>query len=167
MPERKLVIEELNVGFEGIMNIRDIYKLIDDWLFGNNYDKVELVNVEYLRPEGKYIELNLEPYKKVSDFVKNVIKIRIVAKNVKDVDVEEDGKKRKMQEGNFSMTLTGILETDYEGRWEQKATIFFLRVLVDKYIYKFYTDKFENGLAKDVKEIATQVKSFLNLYKYQ
>ena len=166
MPERKIVIEELGVNYEGIMNIMDVYKLIDDWLQGNNYDKLELFTTEYVKPEGKYIELVLEPDKKVSDYVKNIIKVRLVAKNVKDVDVEEEGKKRKMQEGTLSIVFTGLLETDYEGRWEQKATIFFLRVLVDKYIYKFYTDRFENALAKDVKDLANQVKSFLNLYRY-
>jgi len=166
MPEQKLVIEGIEIGFEGVMNIKEIYKILDDWLNDNNYDKNELVNVEYLRPEGKYIELVLEPNKKVSDYVKNIIKIKAVAKNVKDVEIEQDGKKKKMQEGNLSIMFRGILETDYEGRWEQKATIFFLRVLVDKYIYKFYTDRFESALAKDVREISTQAKSFLNLYKY-
>jgi len=71
-----------------------------------------------------------------------------------------------MQEGELAVTLTGVLETDYEGKWEQKATIFFLRVLVDKYIYKFYTDKFESALAKEIKDLHTQIKSFLNLYKF-
>jgi len=166
MAEQKLVIEGIEVGYEGIMNIREIYKIIDDWMAANNYDKNELVNSEYLKPEGKYVELVLEPYSKVSDFVKNIIKIRIIARNLKDVDIEQDGVKKKMQEGILMITFQGILETDYEGKWEQKASIYFLRVLVDKYIYKFYTDRFESGLAKDVKDLSTQVKSFLNLFKY-
>ena len=166
MPEQKLVVEGIEVGYEGILNIKEIYKIIDDWIRDYDYDKIEKINTEYLRPEGKYVELVLEPEKKVSDYVKNIVKVKLIARNLKDVDVEEDGRKKKMQEGSLIVTFTGVLETDYEGRWEQKATIFFLRVLVDKYIYKFYTDKFENALAKDVKELSTQVKSFLNLYKY-
>ena|SRR3989338_486944 len=166
MPEQKLVVEGIEVGYEGILNIKEIYKIIDDWIRDYDYDKIEKINTEYLRPEGKYVELVLEPEKKVSDYVKNIVKVKLIARNLKDVDVEEDGRKKKMQEGNLIVTFTGVLETDYEGKWEQKATIFFLRVLVDKYIYKFYTDKFENALAKDVKELSTQVKSFLNLYKY-
>ena len=166
MPEHKIVIEGLQAEFEGIMNIKEIYKIIDDWIKAYDYDKVEKINTEYVRPDGKYVELLLEPEKKVSDYVKNIIKIKLIARNLKDVDIEEDGRKKKMQEGHILITFQGTLETDYEGRWEQKATIFFLRVLVDKYIYKFYTDKFENDIAKEVNELNMQVKSFLNLYKY-
>ena len=166
MPEQKLVVEGIEVGYEGIFNIKEIYKIIDDWVKDYDYDKVEKVSTEYVRPEGKYVELILEPEKKVSDFVKNIIKVKIIARNLKDVEIEQDGMKKSMQEGNMLITFTGVLETDYEGKWEQKASIFFLRVLVDKYIYKFYTDKFESGLARDVNELSTQVKSFLNLYKY-
>ncbi|MEM4336653.1 MAG: hypothetical protein QXG86_01485 [Candidatus Woesearchaeota archaeon] len=166
MPEQKLVVEGIEINYEGLFSMREIYKLIDDWLRDYDYDKVEKVNTEYLRPEGKYVELILEPEKKVSDYVKNIIKIKLIGRNLKDVDIEEDGIKKRMQEGNLYITFTGVLETDYEGKWEQKPTLFFLRIIVDKYIYKFYTDKFENALARDVKELSNQVKSFLNLYKY-
>ncbi|MBW3022981.1 hypothetical protein KY308_02670 [Candidatus Woesearchaeota archaeon] len=166
MPEQKIVVSGMTVQYEGIMNLRDIYKIIDDWQKDNDYDTIEKLNAEYVRPEGKYIELTLEPEKKVSDYVKNIIKIKLIARNIKDVTVEDEGRKKKMQEGELAVTLTGVLETDYEGKWEQKATIFFLRVLVDKYIYKFYTDKFESALAKEIKDLHTQIKSFLNLYKF-
>ena len=167
MVEHKIVVDEVEVGYEGIFNLSEVYKIIEDWLADNNYDKEEVLNVEYLKPEGKYIELLLEPNKKVSDYVKNIIRIAFVAKNIKDVDIKEDGVKKKMQEGKLSLAFTAILETDYEGRWEQRPTFYFLKIIVDKYVYKFYTDKFESIITKDINDLMTQVKSFLNLYKFK
>lgn len=166
MAEQKIVVENLELQYEGLFSFKDLYKLIDDWLKENNYDKVEKMNMEKVSEEGKYIELVLEPVKYLTDFVEYIIKMRIIGRNIKEVEVERDGKKEKLNQGSLYIRFDAILETDYEGRWEQKPTFYFLRVLIDKYVYKFYTGKYESGLKKDLTEIHTQIKSLLNLYRY-
>jgi len=64
------------------------------------------------------------------------------------------------------MIFDGYVETDYENRWENKPIFYFLRALIDKYIYRIYTDKFESMLVADVHHLHTRIKSFLNLYRY-
>jgi len=166
MSEQKIIVDNLELRYEGLLSIKDLYKLIDDWLKENGYDKVEKLNMEKVSEGGKYIELVLEPEKYLTDFIKNIIKIRLIGRNIKEVEVERDGKKEMMNEGEIYIRFDAVLETDYEGRWEQRPTFYFLRVLVDKYVYKFYTGKYEAGLKKDLMELHTQIKSFLNLYKY-
>ena len=79
---------------------------------------------------------------------------------------EKDGKKVKLNKGDIQMIFDAFLETDYENRWETKPMYYFLRTLVDKYIFRVYTGKFVGNLAADVKDLHTRIKSFLNLYKY-
>jgi len=163
----KQSIGKTSIGYEGLFNVFELYKILDDWQKKNNYDKTEKESIEYIKPEGKYIELHLEPYRKESDYVKFVIKIDITMENVKETVVEIDDEKKNMHEGKVSIDMEAWLETDYEGTWQMKPGIYFLRILVDKYIYKIYTGKFSSALKKEFDQLSAQVKSFLNLYKYQ
>ena len=162
----KVKVNSKTVEYEGLFNVRELYKILDDWQKKNNYDKNEMESVEYVKPEGKHIEIHAEPYRKESDYVKFVMAIDIVMTNVKDVVVEIDGEKNNMNEGKVTIDFEAWLETDYEEHWQMKPGTYFLRILVDKYIYKLYTSRFSKRLAEELDEISNQVKSFLNLYKY-
>lgn len=166
MAEQKLVVEGLELSYEGLFDVKELYKTVDDYLKETAYDKVEKINAEYVKPEGKYIELTLEPNKKISDYVQYRIRMRVYITNLKDVEVEKDGKKQKLNHGKVYIRFDAILETDYEHRWEQRPLFFFLRVLVDKYVYKFYTGKYEGDLKTDLTNLHTRIKAFLNLYRY-
>jgi len=166
MTEKNIVVSGLTVGYEGLFNVLELYKILDDWQKKNNYDKTERESMEYVKPEGKYIELRIEPARKESDYVRFVISVHIVMENLKEAVVDTDGEKKKMHEGKVTMVFDAWLETDYEEAWSTRPNLYFLRLLIDKYIYKIYSDKFSGQLRGEVNELATQVKSFLNLYKY-
>jgi hypothetical protein len=164
--EKRLVIKGMLLKYDGLFSVLDLYKIIDDWLKENGYDKVEKENIEYVKPEGKYIEMRLEPYRKVSDYVQNRIVMKIIMTNIKEVDIDIDRKKRRLNKGEIAINFDAYLETDYAQRWEQKPVLFFIRTLVDKYVYKIQTQKFEDSLKTDTTNLHTAVKSFLNLYRY-
>jgi len=166
MAEKNIALTGLTVSYEGLFNVFELYKIVDDWQKKHNYDKTEKQSIEYIRPEGKYIELEMEPYRKESDYVKFVIKIKMVMENLKETVVEIDDEKKKMHEGKVTVVFDAWLETDYEEAWHTKPGIYFLRILIDKYIYKIYTEKFLGDLRAEVNDLMTQIKSFLNLYKY-
>ncbi len=166
MAERNIAVSGMVVSYEGLFNVFELYKILDDWQKKHNYDKTEKESIEYVKPEGKYIELKLEPARKESDYVKFVISIHIQMEGLKETVVEIDGEKKKMHEGRVTVTFDAWLLTDYEEAWHTKAGIYFLRLIVDKYFYKIYTDKFLSTLRGEVSELSTQIKSFLNLYKY-
>jgi hypothetical protein len=64
------------------------------------------------------------------------------------------------------MIFDAFLETDYEGRWENKPFYYFLRTIIDKYVFRVYTGKFVGNLEADTRDLHQRIKSFLNLYKY-
>lgn len=166
MAERQIIVDHMRLKYEGLFDVTQLYTMINEWFREKGYDKKERKNVESVLPTGKYIELEIEPWKKITDYAKFVIKLRIVMNDVKEVEVVRDGSKVKLNQGSVQIVFDGFLETDYEGRWEQKPTFFFLRTLFDKFVFKPYTERFKEKLIDEVNQLYSNVKGFLNLYRY-
>ena len=167
MSEKKIIIDESEIAYEGLFDLKELYALIDEFLKQKNYDKVEKTNQEFVGQSGKEVSYVLTPYMTISDFVKKHIKISLSAKDLKDVEVEIDGVKRKMQQGKLSILLSGIIETDYEGRWEQTAFYYFIRTLFNKYVYRQHNQDFEGQIQSDVHMLREQIGGLLNLYRFK
>jgi len=166
MAEREIVVDKMRLSYEGIFKITDLYKLIDGWFRQKGYDKREKRIAESVTKNGKFIEWELEPWKKITDYAKIVIRLRVIITDVKEIDVEIDKTKVKMNQGKADFIFDGLLETDYENRWETKPLFFFLRTLFDRFIFKPYTIGFESNCVDDVNDLQSRIRSFLNLYRY-
>ncbi|MBD3310504.1 hypothetical protein GF351_04750 [Candidatus Woesearchaeota archaeon] len=166
MAEREVIVDKMRITYEGLFDVKEFYKFIDVWFREKGYDKKDVKNIEKVTPEGKYIELELEPWKKITDYAKNVIKLRIFMTDIKEVEVEQDNKKVKLNQGKVHMVFDAFLETDYENRWEMKPTFFFIKTIFDRFFYKPYTSGYQANVLNDVNQLAANVKAFLNLYRY-
>jgi len=166
MAERDVVIERYRLTYEGLFNLLDLYTMIDEFFEDKGYDKRERKNIERVTPEGKYIEIQLEPWKKLTDYAKSVIAVRMIFSDIKEVEVEKDGVKVKMNQGKVQFVFDAFLETDYEHRWEMKPMFFFIRTIFDKYIYRSYTISFKNEVANDLNSLIVMCRSFLNLNRH-
>ena len=90
MANRYIVIDQLKLNYEGLFNFNEFYRMIEAWFFEKGYDKEERMNEEIHTLTGKVINLELRPWKKTTDYVRNVIKIKIHVSDLKDVEVEKD-----------------------------------------------------------------------------
>tara|TARA_Y100000034_G_scaffold133517_1_gene199187 strand:+ start:1375 stop:1872 length:498 start_codon:yes stop_codon:yes gene_type:complete len=165
MSEKRLVIDQLRLNYDGLFNTHDFFTTIMAFYYERGYDMLENRNHEFTTPKGKVLEIELKPWKKTTDYAKSEFRIRIFIKDLKDVEVNKDGAKVKIQQGNLQLILDAYLVTDYEDRLENKPYFYFLRALVDKYIFSNYTDKFESMLINDTQFLHSKLKAFLNMYK--
>ena len=166
MAEKDYIVDKLRINYEGLFSISDLYSLIDNWLRTKGYDKRETKNMEIVKPDGKFIELLLEPWKGLTDYAKSIIRLRIQMSDIKDVEIERDNTKIKMNQGKINLVFDGILVTDYENTWEGKPFYYFIRTLYDKYFYKPFTSGFQNGVREDVIHLHSEIKAFLNLNRF-
>src|SRR3989338_2413720 len=166
MTERKIVIDTLQLNYQGLFNMNELYLIIDKWFREKGYDKYEKKNFEHVYKDGKQIEIEMEPWKKTTDYAKAIIKTNILVTNLKEVVIKKDKFTVKTNQGKILITFMGFLETDYEGRWESKAWVYFLRTMFDQYIYRIHTDKFEGYVAEDVNHLYNTIKAYLNIQKY-
>ncbi|RME77810.1 hypothetical protein D6774_03235 [Candidatus Woesearchaeota archaeon] len=153
----------VNLTYEGIFDFKELYRLVDDFARTKNYGKNEKVNKEIVHEDGKDIQIVLEIQKEQTDYVAKKLKIVFDAKNVKDVEVNLDGKKLKMHKGTLFFSIKGYLITDWEGKWEATPWQFFIRAVYDKWIYKKETQDFAAEVKADMNFLRDQVRAYLNL----
>lgn len=165
MAERRVIVDGLKLNYKGMFHLEELYKLIDHWQREKAYTKHEINVNEQVFKDGRYVEAEMEPYKKISDYAKYVLNIKIIVKDMKDITTEIDGKRTTLNEGNVEVKLTGFLELDYEGRWERRPLFYFIRSIFDQFVYKVNTERFEAGIMEEVNLLYSLVKGFLNLHR--
>lgn len=165
MSEKSTVVEKEKIRYDGIFSVKELYKLIDDWLTEKGYLPVESSVEEGVEKEGKVITAKLEPFKKLTDYAKAVIKIDIMISDCKDVEVKKEGRTQKLNKGNVLIEIMSILETDYEHRWEMRPWLYVLRTVFEKYIYTPFLSGFKAAIREDTDHLKDQIKAYLNLYK--
>ena len=163
--EREIVVQEQRVTYEGIFSLDELHKTISDWCANKHYDRLDKLHTESVKPEGKFIDIELQPDKNIDDYTNFMIRIRIYASNIKDVTVEMDGRKRRLNQGKVQIVLDAFIKTDYQGRMEGKPIYTFFRTLYDKYIYKSDMARHEDNLKSDVAHLKETIYNYLNLFK--
>jgi len=166
MAERLIIVDKERLEYHGVFDAKEVIRVMDQWAKDKGYWLIEKRHGETTKPEGKLIDLDYEPFKKLTDYAKSIVKIRAQFQNVKDVVIERDGKKVKLQEGKIIIIFDGILETDYEHRWESKPVFYVLRTFFEKYVYTPFISGFEKGIKEDTMTLKNNLKAFLNLIRY-
>src|SRR3989344_8722039 len=99
MSERRLVIDHMKVSYDGLFDLHELYSLINQWLKDKGFDLREQRNQEHVKANSKYIEVEMLPWKKITDYARHVIRLNIRILSMKDAVVEEDGKRVKLNKG--------------------------------------------------------------------
>ena len=160
------VISKRRIIYEGLFSFPELYKLIDEYFEELGYDKSERRMTESIREKGKFVEMHMDPYKFMTDYLRFRIHIKIVGENIKEVEIEKEGRKIRLNKGKVILIFDAYLESDYEQRWEDKPLYYFLRVLYNKFFITSYISTHKNELNKHCTDLMDSVKGFLNLYRY-
>jgi len=165
MVERDTIVSKQKLTHEGLFSATELYRLIDEYFEDLGYDKKELKNIESVKEKGKYIEIEIEPYKKITDFVEYKIHIRMVITGLKKITVEKGKRKVKTNKGKLQLVFDAYVETDYEARWEDKPSFYIIRALFNKFLYPAQRDKYSSEVKGDLMHLIENLKSYLNLFK--
>jgi hypothetical protein len=166
MAEIKTLIDGKSLSYEGLFNIRELYRLIDKWFKDHGYDKNELKNWEDVTEAEKQIVIEVIPYKKVSDYARLDVRIFMIFSKLTDTVVEKDGLKIKTNKGRAEFYFDAYVVTDYENKWETRAIFYFFKNVFDKFIYRWYTATYDAEVMRDCTEIENEIRSFLNMNRF-
>ncbi len=166
MAEVQIVIDGKKLEYEGLFDPGELYAVIDRLMAQHTFDKNEFMNSQHVYEDSKQMEMDLRPYKKLSDYVKVELKIKIKATNLKLVEIEKGGVKKKLYNGNVKVRFIGYLITDYENAWEMKPFYYLIRMLTDKFIYKSYVHEAKTELITVANEVYDELRSYLNMHRY-
>ena len=167
MSEKKLLIDGLELHYEGLFDLKGLLDAIDKYIHERGYSKSEKRRHEKVTPSGKEFSMELRPTKIKTEYFALMIKIRINITNLQEVEVLKDEVPTKLNKGNIVMLFDAWATSDLKWRWEKKPLFYFLRILADKFIYKFRVeDKFFGEVIEDTHFLHTNIKAYLELHKY-
>ena len=166
MAEKKTLIDGRKLKYSGLINIRELLEKINDWLLAHGYEKEMRKTYEDVFEEGKETTIELAPFKIPAPYMRYRIRMYMTFRDLKEVCVEKGNLKTQMMKGDVNMVFDTYLEADQENHWEGKPLFYFLRMIIDKYVYRINNKQFEKEAVRDALELEDHIKSYLNLQRY-
>jgi hypothetical protein len=166
--EKEIYVDRLTTEYEGPFDIQEIRTLFNNWSKEHHYAKDERDTKELVKEGGKDIHLIFRLQKWVSNKFLAFMNIMMDFTNVTDIEVEKDGKKIWLQKGKVKIVINGFLASSGEkDRWEAKAHWYFLRELIDKFVYKIDRGKYSGILISDAGDITQKLKALMSTTRYK
>ena len=151
-------IPKIEIRHKGIYDLDTIYKTIRKWFKVREYDYNEKRYKDKKADYGNEVEHVMQGEIKITDFVKFNIEIETKFYGVKEFDGEIAGEKRKVNKGQFCITLTGAATYDYKNNFGGPTAQKFLKLLVTKILKNYYDVKYTNKLYYEIYNLQTELK---------
>ncbi|PIN74039.1 hypothetical protein COV20_02930 [Candidatus Woesearchaeota archaeon CG10_big_fil_rev_8_21_14_0_10_45_16] len=166
--EQNLLVNGKTLHYRGIFRSDEIFSIINRALEQKGYEKQEKRTEELVTEEGKRSYIELRPSKKKTNYAILMIKIKVTMDNMTEVVEELKGQKRKFDQGNLTVVFDSWLLTDYHYRWNMKPLVYFIKGVINKYVYRFPLEaSFPGELVGDTAYIYAQIKKLLDSYKFE
>ncbi|HLD39679.1 MAG TPA: hypothetical protein VJB13_00905 [Candidatus Nanoarchaeia archaeon] len=164
--EKNLVINHRTISYHGIFKTSELLSTLKNSLEEKGYKPREKKSEDLITPSGRMLDLELRPYKTVSQYLTLMIKIHLTLDNVTETSKQISGEKHSFQKGDLHLTFDAWSMTDYESRWGTKPLNFFLKGVIQKYLYKFPAEEgWVHQLTIDTAYIYGKIKSLLQSYE--
>ena len=122
----------LYIKHRGMFNHSQLVKGIQKWFEDNNY--VFHAGKFKLKPNEAEYEISGEL--KVNEYVQYTIEVHMWIRDMSEVEVVEDGEKKKMQEGMINAETTGKYTLDYNARFGGSKFMQWLQDFYHKYVIR-------------------------------
>lgn len=168
MVEKKQVLYDLRTTYNGPFLVEDFYSEVDNWIKEKGFEKEPKKKMEHVTKEGKKIEWVIEAHHHLDDLHEGVIILRALLNDIKEVIIKKEGRKIRLNNGEVFINIDGFIQSHIHGSFFQvKPVYYFIRTLIDKYIYNFWSDKWDGAVSADCHELFKRIRSFFNVQKYK
>lgn len=162
----KIIVDHDKIDYSGPLDVNSLLRMIDNFIWERGFDKKQDKDFEQNTSNGKFIEWQISPWKWITNYIRYIIKVRVLGYDILKTDVLANGKKTKADNGRIIIVIDGFVEYDLDSRWENKPLLNFIRALYDNFIFKAYTERFEQILVHDINHLHNHIEKFLNLYRH-
>jgi hypothetical protein len=152
------------IKYEGLFDFKEFYRFCYQWVAEEmQLDTVEDKYSEKISGDSKGIKIEWTGTRKVTDYFKYSVGIKFEIMNLTNVEITQNGRKIKMNNGSVEVKVKGTLIRDYEGKFEKTASKKFMRSIYEKWVISSRVEQFETKLISDCNEFLAQAKAFLDL----
>ena len=168
MVEKKQVLYDLRTTYNGPFVVEDFYREVEGWIREKGFEKEPKKKMEHVTKGGKKIEWVIEAHHKLDDLHHGVVILRALLDNIKEVVVKRDGKKIKVNNGDVLINIDGFIQSHIHGSFFQiKPVYYFIRTLIDKFIYQFWSFKWDGVVSGDCHDLFKRLRAFFEVQKYK
>ena len=164
MVEINPIVKEIKLTKDGTFDFENMYKIIKDWYSFHQYDFFEKEYSDVIKEDSKDIKAHFNSEKKISDYVKYEVQIKLTVKNHRIVVAPD--KKKKLVHGELIISISSSIKSDFEGQWEEKPFKKFIRGIYDKFIEGDKNQRFASELKEETYSLYNELKAFLNLQRF-
>ena len=163
--EKNLVINNREIFYSGPFRADELFRTVNKVLEARSYIKREKKTEEQVQPGGRTTFIELRPFKEKTPEVTLMLKIKLLLQNVREIHVEKAGTKQKMQQGDITVALDAWMLTDYEHHWQMQPLTYFLRGMINKFLYKFPEERSRMAeLVDDAGALTGAIKALFKSY---
>lgn len=163
MAEKDVIIKE-KISYSGYGKFSDAYSYAHDWLKGEGYSVVEEQYTEKVKGSSKDIELVWKATKQITDYFKIELDLKWRILGLEDVEVEIDGKKKKMNKFmGIGIDIKGTLIKDYKNEWNKSPTTKFFKELYNKFVIPSRTEQMKERVESVVQGFKEEMKALFEL----
>tara|TARA_Y100000310_G_C20574902_1_gene759936 strand:- start:745 stop:1254 length:510 start_codon:yes stop_codon:yes gene_type:complete len=149
-----------------IFDFKELYGHTEDWLKWRQFTVIESKYVEKVGPNGKSYEIHWITNRSIDTYSQYNVDIIWTISDMNDIPAEIDGKKLILQKGSIEFNMSAYLVVDKEDKWENQPWMRLFKGFFDKFIYKSTMNRMKTELWQISTELQAEVKSFLELYRY-
>ena len=162
------VVSKLKLKWEGVFNVSELYNKMKSWMDYEGYGDErksfkEERYVERVKPGGKQIEIIWKGEKNVSDYFSHVIQISFRILGLNTIEIQQDGKKRKMHKGEISLEFSASLIKNRSGKWPKDSL---MKKIYEKFIIKQRTEEYTIEIYNKIYGFHNAVKDYLHLSEF-
>jgi hypothetical protein len=152
------------IKYDGIFSFKDFYLFCHEWLTEETeLDIVEKIYEEKIKGDSKDIIVKWDGEKKLTDYFRFDMKVEFTIRNMKDVEVSQDGINIKTNNGSAKVAVKGILTRDYDGKFEATAYRKFIRSIYEKWVITSRIEEMEGKIVSGSDNFLNQAKAYLDL----
>jgi len=146
--EKKQIVHELTLSYDGPVSVEDYYKELDNWMEEKGLQKEIKRKEEHVGSTGRKIEWQVEGWKEETKLVKSTVVIRTLLDNIREIRIKRNGKSIKTNQANALIQIDGFMETRLNKQWTMNPLYLFFRTLFDKYIWNIGSTETERHQGK-------------------
>ncbi len=156
------------IRHRGIFSYAKLLKCVHTWCEENDYEFHEIkVKYKIPSPAGAEVEGDLIGERNITDYLKYKLTMTYHIWDMRDVEIVEDGQKKKVQEGTVVIEVRAEYTLDYAERFKGK----FLEEL-QKFYHKFIIkrvidDWYEDNLLIKMMDLNETIKRTLQYEEYR
>ncbi|MFT7615825.1 MAG: hypothetical protein ACI8Y7_000650, partial [Candidatus Woesearchaeota archaeon] len=167
MPDEFIQVYNRQIDYKGIFHIQELYDVIFETLKHKGYDRFD--NVQDVRKfeEGITLDIRSRPERELTTTDNFVVKVNIKGRKLKEVDVTINQTKKKLFQGEISISFMGILYIDAHDNWAKSGFSKMLRIIAYQYVFKNWYRRLAQSGAKDVDDVFYKAQDYLNISSYR